>query len=304
MKKVILTGADGFVGRQAIQPLLERHFEVHAVSNLSPPDELRFENVHWHKTNLLDDTDVKNLTERVDATHLLHFAWYVEHGKFWTSEQNKAWVEAGSNLFGNFLASGGERIVASGTCVEYELDTDELLNEFSTPLMPQALYGQCKLELQKNLAERSTNYAWGRIFFLFGEYEHPNRLVSSVINSLLAGNFADCSHGRQIRDFLHVADVAEAFVALLDSNVKGGINIASGEAKTIRELVEEVASILGKPEKVRFDVVPSPDVEPKRIVADVMRLREEVKWKPSNSLRERLEQTIGWWRENRASRNL
>lgn len=302
MKRVILTGADGFVGRQAIVPLLEREFEVHAVSNVVPPRDLLFDRVHWHKIDLLAEDDVRHLTDTIGATHLLHFAWYVEHGKFWTSERNVAWLKASLNLFENFLANDGVRIVASGTCVEYELDTDDFLNEFSTPLKPQTLYGRCKLELQDKLAERSANYAWGRIFFLFGEHEHPDRLVPSVINSLLEGNFADCSHGRQLRDFLHVADVAGAFTALLDSTVEGSVNIASGEAKTIRELVEEIASIMGKPEKLRFDVVQTSDQEPKRIVADVMRLRDEVKWKPSNSPSERLEQTIGWWKEKRGTR--
>lgn len=302
MKTVILTGADGFVGRHAILPLLERQFEVHAVSNVEPPDDLVFDRVRWHKTDLLAEGEVRRLTDTIRATHLLHFAWYVEHSRFWTSEFNTAWVDASFELFENFRANGGVRMVASGTCVEYELDTDDFLNEVSTPLKPQTLYGQCKLELQKKLAGISGDWAWGRIFFLFGEHEHPARLVPSVVNSLLDGEFADCSHGRQIRDFLHVADVAEAFAALVDSDVHGCVNIASGEPKTIRELVDEAASILGKREKIRFDVVPTSEHEPKRIVADVMRLRDEVKWKPSSSLHERLEQTIDWWKEKRAMR--
>lgn len=299
MKRVILTGADGFVGRQAILPLLDRHFEVHAVSNVDPPNELLIENVNWHKTNLLDRDQVRQLSAEIGATHLLHFAWYVEHGKFWSANQNKTWVDASLNLFENFLASGGVKIVASGTCVEYSLDTEGLLNEISSPLQPQTLYGQCKLDLQQKLASMNASYAWGRIFFLFGEYEHPERLASSVINALLDDRPAECSHGRQIRDFLHVADVANAFVALLDSGVEGAVNIASGEARTIRDLVEEIASIIGKPEKVRFGRVPTSDDEPKSIVADVTRLRNEVKWKPSISFRERLWQTVDWWKKKR-----
>lgn len=304
MKRAILTGADGFVGRQAILPLLDRRFEVHAVSNVAPPGDLLFDKVHWHKIDLLAGDDVKRLIADIEATHLLHFAWYVEHGKFWASEQNAAWVKASSNLFDTFLANGGVRIVASGTCVEYELDTDDFLNEGSTPLKPETLYGRSKLDLQKKLASMNASSAWGRIFFLFGEHEHPDRLVSSVIRSLLENKDAECSHGRQIRDFLHVADVAAGFVALLDSNVEGAVNIACGEALSIRELVGEIASIMGKPEKVSFGVVPTSPDEPKRIVADVTRLRDEVKWKPSKSLSERLRQTIRWWEEKHGALNI
>ena len=66
------------------------------------------------------------------------------------------------------------------------------------------------------------------IFFLYGPHEPPGRLIPSVIQALLKGEFARCSHGRQIRDFLYVEDVAEAFVALLDSDITGPVNIASG----------------------------------------------------------------------------
>ena len=295
MKRVLLTGADGFIGRQSILPLVRRGFEVHAVSHKEPSKDLRFENVIWYKANLLEKSEVLKLTEEIKATHLLHFAWYVEHGKFWSSEKNKMWVEASLNLAENFSQNGGKRIVVSGTCVEYELDADDFLDEKLTQLKPQTIYGQCKLELQQKLFEMNLNVAWGRIFFLFGENEHPNRLVSSVINSLLKGEFADCSHGEQVRDFLDVKDVADAFVTLLDSDVNGAINIASGEAKTIKEVINIIAKMLNKREKVRFGMIKTSENEPKRIVADVLRLREEVKWTPLKTLEDRLEENVDWW---------
>ena len=75
------------------------------------------------------------------------------------------------------------------------------------------------------------------MFFLYGPHEHPDRLVSSVILSLLRGEPAKCSHGRQIRDYMHVQDVANGLVALLDSDVRGAVNVSSGQATTLREIV-------------------------------------------------------------------
>jgi len=299
MKKVLLTGADGFIGRQAILPLLDKDYEVHAVSHIDPPIDLQFENVVWHKTNLLESGEVFGLTEKVEATHLLHFAWFVEHGKFWHSDQNEVWLEASLNLLDGFKACGGKRAVVSGTCVEYELNDDEFLSEKSSKLAPKTLYGKCKLELQRKLAEMNLNWAWGRIFFLFGENEHPDRLVSSVIDSLLRKEAADCSHGEQIRDFLDVKDVGDAFAALLDSDVKGAVNIASGEARSIKSVVQEIAEIIGEIDKVRFGVVPVSEGEPKRIVADVSKLTDEVNWKPLKDLNERLRETVDWWKANK-----
>src|SRR5207245_614301 len=83
----------------------------------------------------------------------------------------------------------------------------------------------CKLALASLLeayaGQTGLSQAWARIFFLYGPREHPKRLVSSVIRSLLRGERARCSHGQQIRDYLHVEDAAGALVALLESEVTG-----------------------------------------------------------------------------------
>lgn len=298
MKRVILTGADGFIGRQAILPLLARDYEVHAVSNREPTDDLLRAGVTWYKKDLLQPEEVVSLCRTVKATHLLHFAWYVEHGKFWSATENEQWMQAGRHLIETFDGLGGERIVMAGTCAEYEWGDSAILHETKTPLMPQNFYGRCKAELQKNLAERDISQAWGRIFFLYGEYEPPGRLVASVINALLKNEVAECSHGHQVRDFLYVKDVADAFVALLDSGVQGPVNVASGTGRTIREIVLAAAEIMKKVDDVRFGVVPSPANEPKSIVADTQRLTQEVGWRVGHTLSQGLAETIRWW-ENR-----
>ena len=100
--------------------------------------------------------------------------------------------------------------------------------------------------LQKTLADfgrrEHLSTAWGRIFFQFGPYEHPDRLVPSVIRNLLQDREAPCSHGRQIRSFLHVADVGAAFAAVLDSELEGPVNIGSDERVALADLVERIGT--------------------------------------------------------------
>jgi nucleoside-diphosphate-sugar epimerase len=296
MKTVILTGASGFIGRQMVAPLLERGFRVHAVSQIAPTEDLIFENVVRHRVNLLDEGETTAMCEKIKATHLLHFAWYVEHGKFWNAPENKIWLGASRRLIEQFKASGGERIVAAGTCAEYEWGKDRFLSEEKTPLKPQNFYGECKLELQKTLAETEISQAWGRVFFLFGEYENPRRLVASVINSLVQNEYADCSHGRQIRDFMYVRDVSDAFAALLDSDIQDAVNIASGKARTIKEIILQAADLLGKRELIRFGKIAAAENEPESIVADTRRLREELGWTERYGIERGLEQTIEFWK--------
>ena len=138
--------------------------------------------------------------------------------------------------------------------------------------------------------------AWGRIFFLYGPHEARARLVPSVILSLLDGQAARCTHGQQVRDFLHVEDVADAFAALLDSAVVGPVNVGSGQAVKIAEVVGAIAAQLGRPELVQLGAVAAPANDLPRVVANVRRLREEVHWSPRYDLESGLRQTIAWWR--------
>lgn len=134
----------------------------------------------------------------------------------------------------------------------------------------------------------------GRVFFLYGPHEKPGRLVSEVAAGLLAGRPVPCTDGAQRRDFLHVADVASAFVALLDSAVEGPVNIGSGEAVSVRSVVAELAPLAGRPDLPRLGALPSRPDDPPLIVADIARLRDEVGWRPRVSLLEGLADTLAF----------
>ena len=300
MSTVLVTGADGFIGRHALPLLLERGFEVHATS--LRPDAPSGDGVSWHAADLLLPEDVQRLFERVRPSHLLHFAWYAVPGRFWTSAENHRWVRATLDVLERFAANGGRRVVAAGSCAEYDWSAG-VCAEGSTPLRPSTTYGLCKRvtgELLGSFAgTHGLSAAWGRVFHLHGPGEQPPRLVPSVIEALLRGEPALCSHGEQIRDFLHVEEVADAFVALLASDVTGAVNIASGVPVRIREVVAHLAASLGADDLVRLGALPAAESDPPVLLADVRRLRDEVGWRPRYSPTEGLDRTIQWWVESR-----
>jgi nucleoside-diphosphate-sugar epimerase len=297
--RVLVTGATGFVGRHALRPLAERGFAVHAVTGRRPPPELEDLAV-WHRADLLEPGGAERVIDAARPTHLLHLAWYAEHGEFWDSLENVRWVEASLHLLLRFAAAGGERAVVAGTCAEYDWSRSPL-SEADSPLAPATLYGAAKHGLHvvaAALADRAGfELAWGRIFFVYGPHEDSRRLVASVARALARGERAPSSHGRQLRDFLNVEDLADAFAALAAADVTGAVNVAAGTSVSIREVVELLGELSGRPDLVELGALPARPGDPDELSADVRRLRDEVGWRPRRSLEDGLRATLEWWRE-------
>jgi nucleoside-diphosphate-sugar epimerase len=303
-RRVLLTGASGFIGSRALELLYQRGCEVHAVSSRGHDSTSA---ALWHRADLLQAGAADALVEHVRPDWLLHLAWYTEHGRFWRSVENVRWVEATLRLLRAFADRGGDRAVVAGTCAEYEWSVKGgIFSVESTPLRPQTLYGISK-DATRAVAEALADevgfeLAWGRIFSLYGPGEPETRLVPSVIRALLEGAPAAVSEGSQVRDFLHVNDVAEAFVALLDSRVRGPINVASGNGIAIRDVIKHIAAAAGRPDLIRFGSVATRSGEPAALVADVHQLRDEVGFRPRIPLDEGIARTVAWWQDRRGGK--
>jgi len=297
MRRVLVTGATGFIGRQCLPLLAAKGYEVHAVARRRPAPSA-FSGISWHEIDLLTPRCSSKLLRRLRPEYLLHLAWHAVPGEFWESSENIEWVRASLELLAAFAKNGGRRVAVAGSCAEYDWNGGEC-KEDATPLLPRTLYGTAKHAFERILHSWSRqgglSSAWGRIFFMYGPYEHPLRLVAYVVRMLIQGRPALCSDGTQIRDFLHVEDVASAFVALLESEVQGPVNIGSGTPVAVRDLLLATGRYLGRPELIYFGARNSAG-EPAALWANVGRLAKEVGWRPHYDRERGIQQTIEWWR--------
>jgi nucleoside-diphosphate-sugar epimerase len=192
----------------------------------------------------------------------------------------------------------------AGDCAEDDWSRVAVCDERSSALADEGgtatPYAACKIAMQRSLEEYGRSHAlssaWGRIFFQYGPGEHRDRLIASVILNLLAGREARCTHGRQIRSFLHVDDVGAAFAALLVSAVQGPVNIGSADRVSIADLLQRLAQDIGRPELLKLGARPAPPGEPPLLVPDIDRLCGEVGFNPRWPLDEGLKDTVRWWR--------
>ena len=312
-KRVLVTGAGGFIGRWSVPALQRLGYEVHAVlseqanravcANRGVSEQLLGAKIHF--ADLLEESSMDAVVRVVRPTHLLHFAWIATPGLYWDSEENFLWAAASEQLLLSFRAHGGRRVMMAGSCAEYDWSRVDVCDEWTSPLADESAaqvsrYAQCKLALQRTLADVGRrdhlSTAWGRIFFQFGPYEHPDRLVPSVIRNLLLNREAPCSQGSQVRSFLHVADVGAAFAAVLDGDLEGPVNIGSEERISVAELVQRIARHMGRQDLLRMGARPAPAREPLLLVPALHRLRDQAHWRPRLTLDEAVSETIAWWR--------
>lgn len=298
MKTVLVTGGTGFLGHAVLPEVLARGFSVHAISRRERPPAVT--GITWHSADVLDRKQVADVVDRIRPTHLLHLAWETTPGRYLDSVKNLIWLQESISLVSTFAAAGGERAVITGTCMEYDISHGRLQEDL-TPLRPSTPYGATKHAL--NLALGSVAEAlglslgWGRLFYLYGPHERPERLVPYVISQLQKGEPADVTKGTQSRDYLHVEDAARALAIFLDSDAEASLNIGSGKAVSVKSVIETIGDAVGRPELIRWGAKQGGNEGPPLVEADTTNLSHHLDWTPQIGLVQGLRSTARWWRE-------
>jgi nucleoside-diphosphate-sugar epimerase len=248
----------------------------------------------------MDRSSFKGILEASRPSGLVHLAWDTTPGTYWRTPANLEWLAASLGLLREFVHFGGKRILVAGTSAEYEWGGEGPLDESTSPLRPNSLYGCSRNALREVLGAWASNvgvsWAWCRLFNLFGPEENEARLLPKVIRALIREETVPFDDGRIYRDFLHVADAGDAISEVYASPAQGCINVASGEPIEIRELLATAARHLGGTGEIQFGVQPTAPNQPRSVVASVSRLRTEIGWKPAKDLAERVRETCDWWR--------
>jgi nucleoside-diphosphate-sugar epimerase len=301
--KVLVTGASGFVGRFVVRELVRLKAEVFALSRRRP-DPVVCAGANWVPCDLLDATSAERALGKIKPDIVVHLAWCVEHGAFWTSPLNADWVAATARLARAATRSGTRRFISAGTCYEYDWPSDSDCDDATTPIKPSTLYAVSKdatrRELEVLFAGTNVSFAWARLFFLYGPGEDSRRLVPSIARALVKGGTAPCSRGLAVRDFMDVRDAGAALARLALSDASGAFNVASGKAVSVADIVNTLGRLAGRQDLVQLGAIPDRPGEPPRITAAVARLKTIEGVAEPVKLELGLADTLRYWAANMA----
>jgi nucleoside-diphosphate-sugar epimerase len=293
MRRILVTGASGFIGMHCLRRLTLEDCEIHAV-NRSGNGEAHA-NIVWHAADLRDPAQASSLIAKIRPTHLLHGAWIATPGLYSHSPENFTWLQSTIVLAEAFGGHGGARFVGIGSSAEYD-PGDRLCIEDETPIRPATIYGKCKaaawLAVQALAQQRGFSAAWGRLFLPYGPGDPPQRLIPSVLSALRDGKPVPTTHGRQQRDFIYAPDAADLLVRLLLSEENGAFNIGTGRAKTVRSVVDYLASRCGRPDLPQFGAIALAPGEPAILVADMSKVRDRLSWVPPTDVQSGLAEVM------------
>ena len=297
-KKVLVTGASGFIGKQLVKDLISKNYEVVGI-NFQHEIGLTHKNLQVITLDLLDYKAVNDFFANNRFDNLIHLAWYGD-AKCHAHNINIEWVAASLNILKHFCETGGKKVLIAGSISEYDFEYG-YFKEDLTPLVNKSLYGKSKAALY-NLAkayceQNNIDFKWARIFNLYGQYERPQRLMPYVITSMIKGEDVKVSTCEKFQDYLHVEDVSAAIIKLYESNISGAVNICSGEPVRLKTIVEKIKNLTNFQGNILYGAIPCGFEDP-LVVGDPAKLSQELNWKPEFSLDEGLKQCVEWWKEH------
>ncbi|MDX6504307.1 MAG: hypothetical protein QOE29_1432 [Gaiellaceae bacterium] len=292
-RRVLLTGASGFIGSHVLRRLEDAGAEVHAVSRRPGPGGA---GVRWWQVDLADWEETRALVEATRPEVILHLAGHPEGARALelvlpTFRSN---LQSTVNLLSAAAETGAGRVVLTGSLEEPEAGAVEAVpsSPYAVSKWAAGAYGRLFEALF------ALPVVCLRVFMVYGPgTQDVRKVVPYSALALLRGEAPRLSSGRREVDWIYVEDVADAFLAAAVADGLSGatLDVGSGVLTSIRDVVTALQGLAGTGVEPAFGALPDRPLEQVRR-ADVPRTTECLGWRPAVELDEGLRRTVDWFR--------
>ena len=296
MKKVVITGASSFIGRNLMNYAKDL-WEITAVVRRQSDIEGIPAGV---KILRMDMAEYDRLGQEAGSCDcLVHLAWQGTRGSDrMDAAMQKEDLNGSLKGIDSVLEKGCGRVVLAGSQAEYGPHSEKITEE--TECVPNTEYGKAKLklhtELIKKMQTRGTAYKTARFFSLYGPGDAANTMIMATLQKMLSGESCPFTAGTQMWDYLHIDDAIKALYRLcVEDCADGAYNFGSGNVRTLRQYIEEMARITQSRSELCFGAVPYAETGMVSLWPDVEKLKREVHWMPEVSFEQGILSILKHW---------
>lgn len=295
-KRILVTGAGGFVGAAIVRAAVAAGHEVVAaartdISRLATIGD----RIVLKRIDLANQEEVSALLASVRPEVVIHSAWEGVGGSLRSGDIQFDNIRTSVTLVDAAIASGARKFVGIGSQAEYGR-YDRRIIESDLP-QPTMLYGAAKLAAYHLAAQRcrdaGLSFAWLRLFSVYGPGDNSNWLIPSSAALLLRGTAPLCTAGTQKWDYLYIDDVASGVLAVAVTDEASGVfNLSSGDPVAVRTIIEMLRDLAAPGLDLVFGAIPFGPDQIMHLEGDSRRLRQATGWYPQTALPDGLRHVV------------
>jgi nucleoside-diphosphate-sugar epimerase len=305
-KRVLITGATGFIGANLTHRLVSQGNEVHLIIKTGS-NKWRLQDI-WHdiiehQFDLADGESIEKLFADLKPELIYHLAAYAAY-----PFQKDVLQTIHTNLLGTVnlvnvaVKYGFESFINTGSSSEYGQKASPMRE--TDILEPNSLYAVTKsaatLYCEHIGKSQKMPITTLRLFSVYGYYEEPSRLVPTIAKACLTGENPKLADGRPVRDFIFIDDVVDLYLKMVEMRELNGIilNAGTGKQYSVAELVDSCIRVSGAEIVPLWGSLPGRTWDTNCWVADNSKLRNFLHWEPKYDLDTGLKKTLDWFGEN------
>jgi nucleoside-diphosphate-sugar epimerase len=312
MKRILITGANGFIGSRLVKKLLDSGHEVGIIVRES--SDLRrigtiLDRITVFKGDIRNCDDVSEIVAKFTPDAILHLVTYyaVEHTSSEVNVMMETNVMGTINLLESARVNKVKLFVNTSTCAVYE-QKDRALSE-NDPVSPQNLYALTKLHAEEACKFYALNYGVDgislRLFPPYGPGDHERRLIPYLIHSFSMNQIPQMTTGEQKWDFVFVDDIIDAYIAVISvyplKEHYEVINIGTGNPWSVKQMVQIIMHMMNKNIGLSWGALPHRKNEVWFNSADIRKASALLGWKPVTDIHDGIRMTIEYFTQQRAA---